>query len=219
MIEDMALLIPIIVAFALSALPSSAAEPAAAVNGAAGPQAPSEPQRTEIATAGYPARGPATAQVTIVEFSDFECPFCGRLFPTLKAVEKIYVGRVRIVYRQFPLRKLHPRAQKAAEASLCAGEQGRFWEMHDSMFSDQEHLTVDALKARAVELKLDTATFNACLDSGKEVAAVDRDIVDGARAGVTGTPTLFINGRKLVGNQPFAAIQAVIEDELQRTKK
>jgi protein-disulfide isomerase len=215
----MTFLIPIIVAIATSVAPQSAVKPAATANSAVGLQSLQEPLRTEIATAGHPARGPATAQVTIVEFSDFECPFCGRLFPTLKAVEKIYVGRVRIVYRQFPLRKLHPRAQKAAEASLCAGEQGRFWEMHDSLFSDQERLTVDALKARAVELKLDTATFNACLDSGKEVAAIDQDILDGARAGVTGTPTLFINGRKMVGNQPYAAIQAVIEDELQRTKK
>ena len=176
------------------------------------------PQRTEIATAGYPARGPATAPVTIVEFSDFECPFCGRLFPTLKAVEKIYLDRVRIVYRQFPLRKIHPLAQKAAEASLCAGEQGRFWDMHDSLFGDQEHLTVDDLKARAVALKLDTATFNACLDSGKQVAAIDRDIADGAKAGVTGTPTMFINGRMMVGAQPYAQIQAVIEDELQGKK-
>jgi protein-disulfide isomerase len=176
------------------------------------------PQRTEIDTAGYPARGPATAPVTIVEFSDFECPFCGRLFPTLKAVENIYLDRVRIVYRQFPLRRIHPLAQKAAEASLCANEQGRFWEMHDSLFGDQEHLTVDALKARAVELKLDTAAFNACLDSGKKVAAIDKDIADGAKAGVTGTPTMFINGRMMVGAQPYAQIQAVIEEELQRQK-
>ena len=174
------------------------------------------PPRPEIATAGYPARGPATAPVTIVEFSDFECPFCGRFYPTLKAVEKIYLNRVRIVYRQFPLRKMHPNAQKAAEASLCAGEQGRFWEMHDSLFEDQEHLTVDALKARAVALKLDTAAFGACLDSGKQAAAIDKDIAEGAKAGVTGTPTIFINGRMMVGSKPFAEIQAVIEEELQK---
>ena len=177
-------------------------------------QAP--PARTDIATAGYPTRGPATAPVTIVEFSDFECPFCGRLFPTLKAVENLYLGRVRIVYRQFPLRRIHPLAQKAAEASLCANEQGHFWEMHDSLFGDQEHLTVDALKARASKLKLDTGAFNTCLDSGKQVAAIDKDLGEGAKAGVTGTPTMFINGRMLVGAQPFAAIQAVIDDELQK---
>jgi protein-disulfide isomerase len=174
------------------------------------------PARTEVATAGYPARGPATAPVTIVEFSDFECPFCSRLFPTLKAVENIYLDRVRIVYRQFPLRRIHPFAEKAAEASLCANEQGKFWEMHDSLFGDQEHLTIEALKARAVQLKLDTRAFNACLDSGKQVAAIDKDIADGAKAGVNGTPTMFINGRRLLGAQPFAEIQAVIEDELKK---
>jgi protein-disulfide isomerase len=177
------------------------------------------PERTEIATAGFPARGPATAPVTIVEFSDFECPFCGRLFPTLKIVEKIYLDRVRIVYRQFPLRRIHPLAQKAAEASLCANEQGRFWEMHDSLFSDQEHLTIDALKARAAALKLDRTAFNACLDSGKQIPAIDKDIAEGTKAGVTGTPAMFINGRMVVGARPFAEIQAIIEEELQTKKQ
>jgi len=199
MIKDMRLIISAILALSTSSTAIAQAPP-----------------RTEIATAGFPARGPATAPVTIVEFSDFECPFCARLFPTLQIVEKIYLDRVRIVYRQFPLRRIHPLAQKAAEASLCAGEQGRFWEMHDSLFGDQEHLTVDALKARAVALKLDTAAFNACLDSGKEAAAIDKDIEEGAKAGVTGTPAMFVNGRLLVGAQPFAAIQAIIEDELKK---
>jgi protein-disulfide isomerase len=177
-----------------------------------------EPQRVEIATAGHPARGPAAAPVTIVEFSDFECPFCGGLFPTLNAIQKNYGDRVRIVYRQFPLRNMHPRAEKAAEAALCAHAQGHFWEMHDSLFAHQEDLGVDALKARAAEMKLNTATFNACLDSGKEATAINADIADGAKAGVTGTPTLFINGRKVVGNQPYPAIQAIIDNELARKK-
>jgi len=200
----MTFLLPVILAIAAAAAQQPAATPA--------------PARTEVATAGHPARGPAAAPVTIVEFSDFECPFCGRLFPTLKAVENIYLNRVRIVYRQFPLRRIHPLAEKAAEASLCANEQGHFWEMHDSLFGDQEHLAVDALKARAVELKLDTSAFNTCLDSGKEVAAIDKDIAECTKAVVTGTPTMFINGRMLVGAQPYAQIQAVIEDELQRKK-
>jgi protein-disulfide isomerase len=116
------------------------------------------------------------------------------------------------------LRNIHPRAQKAAEASLCAAEQGRFWEMHDLLFGDQKNLTVDALKARAAKLNLDTAAFNSCLDSGKQAAAIERDIADGAKAGVSGTPTMFINGRMMVGNQPFGEIQAVVQDELQRKK-
>jgi protein-disulfide isomerase len=177
-----------------------------------------EPQRTEIATAGYPSRGPAAAPVTIVEFSDFECPFCGGLVPTLQAIEKSYGNQVRIVYRQFPLRKIHPDAEKAAEAALCANAQGRFWEMHDSLFGHQEDLTVDALKARAVALKLNAAAFNACLDSGTQAAAIDKDIAAGGQAGVTGTPTMFINGRKIVGNQPYARIREIVEDELARKR-
>jgi protein-disulfide isomerase len=176
-----------------------------------------DPLRTEVPTAGYPSRGLESAPVTIVEFSDFECPFCGGLFPTLKVVEKNYSGKVRIVYRQFPLTNIHPHAQKAAEASLCANEQQRFWEFHDSLFSNQQELTVDALKRRAVTLKLDTAAFNACLDSGKQAGAVKKDIEEGSRAGVTGTPALFINGRMLSGNQPYAEIRDLIEDELQRS--
>jgi protein-disulfide isomerase len=177
-----------------------------------------DPIRTEIPTAGFPSLGPAAAPVTIVEFSDFECPFCSGLFPTLKEVEKAYGDRVRIVYRQFPLTAIHPHAQKAAEASLCANEQQHFWEFHDSLFGNQRELTLDALKKRAQDLKLDTAVFNACLDSGKHADAVTKDITEGARAGVTGTPALFINGRLLSGNQPYASIAEIIEDELVRNK-
>src|SRR5262245_13818834 len=175
-----------------------------------------DPLRAQVATAGFPTRGSANAPVTIVEFSDFECPYCGGLFPTLKQVEKDYPETVRIVYRQFPLTNIHPHAMKAAEASLCANEQKKFWEFHDSMFSNQSELSVADLKQRAVDLKLDTQAFNQCLDSGRHAAAIQADIQDGARAGVSGTPALFINGRLLAGNQPYAEIKEVIEDELQR---
>lgn len=175
-----------------------------------------EPLRTQIATAGFPSQGPDNAPVTIVEFSDFECPYCGGLFPTLKQVEKAYPEAVRIVYRQFPLTNLHPHAMKAAEASLCANEQHKFWEFHDSMFGNQRELSVPDLKQRAIDLKLDTKAFNDCIDSGREGAAIQADIQEGARAGVSGTPAMFINGRLLSGNQPFSEIKDVIEDELQR---
>jgi len=174
------------------------------------------PVRTDVATAGYPSRGPDNAAVTIVEFSDFQCPFCGGLFPTLKSIEKNYPDKVRLVYRQYPLTSIHPFAQKAAEASLCANDQKHFWDFHDSMFGNQERLTVVDLKKRAVDLKLDTAVFNTCLDSGAKVKAVSKDIEDGRAAGVNSTPTMFINGRILSGNQPYAEIREVIEDELQR---
>ena len=175
-----------------------------------------EPLRAQVTTAGFPSQGPANAPVTIVEFSDFECPYCGGLFPTLKQVEKSYPQAVRIVYRQFPLTNLHPHAMKAAEAALCAAEQNKFWEFHDSMFGNQRELSVPDLKQRAVDLKMDTQAFNQCLDSGRKVAAIQTDIQDGARAGVSGTPAMFINGRFLGGNQPYSEIKDVIEDELQR---
>ena len=177
-----------------------------------------EPLRAKIETNGFPAMGPATAPVTIVEFSDFECPYCGGLFPTLKQVEKNYEGKIRIVYRQFPLANIHPHAEKAAEASLCALDQQRFWEFHDSMFGNQKELSIADLKQRAIDLKLDTAKFNECLDSGRQVSSIQRDIQEGARAGVTGTPAMFINGRLLSGNQPYPEIKEVIEDELQRNQ-
>jgi protein-disulfide isomerase len=151
-----------------------------------------------------------------VEFSDFECPYCGGLFPTLKQVEKEYGDKIRIVYRQFPLNNIHQYAQKAAEASLCANDQKHFWEFHDSMFGNQRELSIADLKQRAADMKLDTAAFNQCLDSGKHAAAVQKDLQEGARVGVTGTPALFINGRLLSGNQPLAGIKEVIDDELLR---
>jgi predicted DsbA family dithiol-disulfide isomerase/Skp family chaperone for outer membrane proteins len=178
-----------------------------------------EPARTTVVTQGHPSKGPANAPVTIVEFSDFECPFCNGIIPTLKAIEENYKDKIRVVYRQFPLNNIHPRAQKAAEASLCANEQGKFWEFHDALFADQQRLTVDDLKAKAAVLSMNGAAFAACLDSGKHAAAVRDSIVEGSKAGVDGTPALFINGRFLAGNQPYAEIEKIIDDELARLGK
>jgi predicted DsbA family dithiol-disulfide isomerase len=175
-----------------------------------------DPLRTEISTAGHPAHGPANAPVTIVEFADFECPFCGGLYPTLKLVERNYADKVRFVYRQFPLTNIHRFAQKAAEASLCAHDQKRFWEFHDSMFSDQSRLDVAALKQRAAALGLNAAAFNTCLDSGSKAEAIRKDTEEARKAGVSSTPTLFINGRLMTGNRSYAEIREVIEDELKR---
>ena len=177
-----------------------------------------EPARTDVASQGHPALGPAQAPVTIVEFSDFECPFCGTLHPTLKEIEKTYGDKIRVVYRQFPLNNIHPNAQKAAEASLCANDQQKFWQLHDAMFTDQRNLGVSALKEKAVQLQMNAEEFNACLDSGKYADAVRRDIVDGAKAGVSGTPAMFVNGRFLSGAQPYQEIARVIEDELRRAE-
>jgi protein-disulfide isomerase len=178
-----------------------------------------EPDRMTVQIQGHPSKGPADAPVTIVEFSDFECPFCGGLFPTLKKVEEDYKEKVRIVYRQFPLNNLHPHAQKAAEASLCANEQNKFWQLHDAMFTDQQNLTVEDLKSKAASLSLNTANFATCLDSGKFAAAIRESLAEGNKVGVDGTPALFINGRYLGGNQPYDEIAKIIEDELLRAGK
>lgn len=174
------------------------------------------PYRMEIDVAGEPAKGPQDAPVTIVEFSDFECPFCSRVVPTLDQVTESYGDQVRLVFKQFPLRQIHPNAQKAAEASLCAHDQGKFWEMHDAMFADQRNLGVPALKSKAQELGLDTAAFDQCLDSGKYADAVQEDLEQGSEAGVGGTPALFVNGRFLSGAVPYEQIAQVIDDELDR---
>jgi protein-disulfide isomerase/Skp family chaperone for outer membrane proteins len=178
-----------------------------------------EPDRVKVETAGHPTKGPAEAPVTIVEFSDFECPYCSGLFPTLSKIEENYKDKIRIVYRQFPLNNIHPHAQKAAEASLCAHDQNKFWQLHDAMFADQKNLTVDDLKAKAASLSLNAQTFAGCLDSGKYATAVRDSIVEGSKFGVDGTPAMFINGRFLGGNQPYDEIAKIIDDELLRAGK
>ena len=177
-----------------------------------------EPLRLEIATQGFPAKGPAGAAVTIVEFSDFECPFCAGLFPTLKQIETNYAQKIRVVFRQFPLTSLHPHAQKAAEASLCANEQQKFWEMHDAMFQDNKNLEVEALKQKASALKLDMTAFNSCLDTAKYAETIRKDISEGVKNGVTGTPAMFINGRFVNGNVPYGDVSKIIDEELDRKK-
>ncbi len=173
-----------------------------------------EPIRVKVAEAGAPAKGPENAPVKIIEFSDFQCPFCGRIEPEIEKVLKTYGNKVRLVYRQFPLTQIHPFAQKAAEASLCAKAQGKFWAMHDAMFANQSALGVDQLKATAKKLGMDSKTFDKCLDSGETAAAVAADEKAGEAAGVNGTPALFINGRFINGAVPYEQIAKVIDEEL-----
>jgi len=174
-----------------------------------------EPPRVRVNATG-PSKGPATALVTIVEFSDFQCPFCAEAVPILKQVADTYGDKVRIVYRDFPIDAIHPQARKAAEAARCAQEQGKFWEYHDKLFANQQALGVEALNKYTEEVGLNGNAFAACLSSAKVREAVERDIQDGQKAGVGGTPTFFVNGRPFVGVPSFDIIRTVIDEELQR---
>ncbi|MGE0638993.1 MAG: thioredoxin domain-containing protein [Thermoanaerobaculia bacterium] len=171
--------------------------------------------RVEVAEASSPAKGPAGAPITIIEFSDFQCPFCSRVNPTIAKVRETYGDKIRVVFRQFPL-SIHPQAPKAAEASLCANEQGKFWEMHDALFAEQQKLAVPDLKAKAGSLGLDQAKFDACLDGGAMASTIARDMADGQKAGVSGTPAMFVNGRFINGAVPYEDLAKVIDDELAR---
>lgn len=171
--------------------------------------------------------GKKNAPVAIIEFSDFQCPFCRRFWEeTLPQIKKEYIatGKAFLVYRDFPL-DFHSGAEPAAEAAECAEEQGKFWEMHDKIFSAQGkqgtgtvQFGVADLKQWAKEIKLNSTQFNSCLDGGKYKEEVAKDIADGVAAGVSGTPTTFVNGQKIVGAQPFSAFKVVIDQELARSK-
>ncbi|GAB4231139.1 MAG: thioredoxin domain-containing protein [Acidobacteriota bacterium] len=174
-----------------------------------------EPLRFEVGSDDAPALGPAGAPVEVVEFSDFECPYCAEASSTVKRLREEFGDQVRVVFRQFPIAAIHRYAQKAAEASLCAAEQGKFWEMHDAMFQDQQHLDVAALKAKARELGLDGESFDQCLDSGKYAERVRQDLRDGVKAGVDGTPAFFVNGRPFGGAVAYEKLAAVVREELE----
>jgi protein-disulfide isomerase len=174
-----------------------------------------DPPRIKVDAAARPGRGPADAPIEIIEFSDFECPFCLRAHPTITQVLNTYGRDVRLVYRHYPLPN-HPNARPAAEASACANEQGKFWPYHDRLFEHQNELTPPDLKKHASAIGLDVAQFNACFDSNKFAEDVEEDMEAGQAAGVSGTPAFFINGRPLNGAQPFDAFKRVIDEELAR---
>jgi len=153
--------------------------------------------------------------MTLVEYSDFECPFCERHYPTLTKILDNYKGKVRLVYKHFPL-SFHPNAQKAAEASECADEQGKFWEYHDTLFENQPGgYSITKFKQWAGDLGLDVNQFSSCLDSGKYASKVQTDEADGQSRGVQGTPATFVNGRMISGAVPFESFKTVIDQLLQ----
>jgi protein-disulfide isomerase len=166
-----------------------------------------------------PSEGKADAPVTVVEFSDFQCPFCQRVWPTLKQLRMKYGDRMRLVWKDFPLTQIHPQAFVAAQAGNCAREQGKFWEYHDKMFGNQSALQPANLKQYAADVGLDSTKFNQCLDSSKYEARVQAALGVGGQLGITSTPTIFVNGRMINGAQPSEVFQSVIDEELTRAGK
>jgi protein-disulfide isomerase len=158
--------------------------------------------------------GPENAKVTIIEYSDFECPFCSRAKPTIDQILEKYPDDVKVIFKHMPLTQLHPYAQKAAEAAECAADQGKFWEMHDMLFDNQDNLYTTSLKEYAKDLGLDTEQFNACLDSGAMKARIDKDAQEAQSAGVRGTPAFFVNGRLISGAQPFTVFDSAVKAAL-----
>lgn len=173
-----------------------------------------EPVRFEVNSEGFPVKGGENAPVTIVEFSDFECPYCSKVNATLEQVSENYGDKVRIVFRQYPLTSIHPNAQKAAEASLCAGEQGHFWPVHDWLFQNQKSLAVTEIQKAVSGMGVEMDTFNECLKSGKYSAGIQMDVAAGMKVGVSGTPAIFVNGRPLSGAVAYETIAAIIDEEL-----
>jgi protein-disulfide isomerase len=156
-------------------------------------------------------RGNKDAKITLVEFSDFQCPFCARFHNTMKQVMEKYPNDVRWVYKHFPLDSLHPYARKAAEAAECAGEQGKFWEYADKLFENQRNINTTYFSTAAKELGLNTTQFESCLSSGKYASKVNNDYSQGRQAGVTGTPGSVMNGELIKGAVPFETIKAKID--------
>lgn len=188
-------------------------------------QAPPQPQaKVDVNTGHLPLLGNRNAKVTVIEFSDFQCPFCRKYWTeTLPQIEKEYIdkGLAKYAFRHFPL-SFHPQAMMAAIASECANEQGKFWEFHDKLFEEQEkqsqgtiQFSKDDMKQWAQELSLNTDVFSQCLDSEKYKSLVKKDFEEGQAAGVSGTPAFFVNGKKIVGAQPFSAFKTLIDKELQ----
>jgi protein-disulfide isomerase len=178
-----------------------------------------DPPRTVVSADDDPAKGPANAPVTIITFSDFQCPYCSRVNPTLARLKDRYGDSIRVVFRDFPILQIHPQAAKAAEAGQCAHDQKKFWEMHDLMFANQQRLDIASLKQHAATIGLDATAFATCLDGGKYADEWKKDSEDAQAAGVQSTPAFFINGRPVVGAVPYEQFAEVINEELMRANR
>ena len=175
--------------------------------------------RAPIDLAGAPVRGPQQAPVTIVEFSDFHCPYCRSVQETLKEVLAKYPTQVRLVYKHFPLDDRHPDARRVAEASWCADKQQRFWQFHDAVYASEPDGSSAAMTAMAGKAGLDVKAFDACIASGQAAPIVNAQLEEGQHFGVTGTPGFFINGRLMSGALPLSAFSEIIDEELAAATK
>jgi len=173
-----------------------------------------QPPRVEVSHDPARVLGDPNAPITIVEFSDFQCPFCQRAHPVVKQLLAQYPTQVKLAYRDFPLSQIHPDAHAAAAAARCAGEQGKFWQFHDRLFETKQPLNGPTFTDHAAQLGLDTAQYVECLSSDRFQTLIQQDLEDGNRAGVSGTPAFFVNGVVLTGAQPLAVFEKVVEDEL-----
>ncbi len=183
---------------------------------AAGVEILLRPPLMPISTEGAPAKGPATAPVTLVEFADFQCPFCGQVQQTLERIMADYPDEVRVVFRHFPLDDLHPQSRAAAEAAACAAAHGEFWAYHDLLFAHQDALGPDELVVYARQAGIDVEAFRTCVNEHRFAEQVERDLTDGMAAGVSGTPAFLINGRPLTGPPEYEELRERIEAELKR---
>jgi protein-disulfide isomerase len=198
-----------------AATPAAAAVPSGPISEA--PVNTAQPQyvRYEIPTEGSPSLGPADAPITIVEFSDFQCPYCGRFYEqTYQPLLDAYPGKIRFVYRHLPLTSIHPNAMPAAEASMCAHEQGAFWQYHNALFEGQQNLGEEFYVQIAQQLGLDLTAFQDCMANDKYAAEIQKDSDFALNLGVNSTPTFFINGLAVVGAQPLDIFKQVIDKEL-----
>ena len=178
-----------------------------------------DPPRVDVrAPSSEPSIGPEDALVTLVEFSDYQCPYCKRTQPMVDKLLEEFGDEIRFVYRDFPL-SFHPEAEPAARAARCAGDQGKYWEYHAHLMNEDGSLQPDDLSRRAEAVGLDMAAYTACYDSGRHAAAVKAGFDDGQAVGVTGTPTFFVNGRMFVGGQPYEDMAAVIREEMDRVRQ
>jgi protein-disulfide isomerase len=171
------------------------------------------PPETSVDIAGSDVRGPRDAEVMVVEFADYECPYCEKVNPYMQQLRKEYGDKVAIVFKDFPL-PMHHKAQKAAEAARCAGEQGEFWKYHDVLFNSGGALGVPQLKEHARVLKLDGERFDQCLDNGEMAAVVKKDLEEGKSLGLTGTPSFFVNGHFFSGAVDYGLVKQMVEQQL-----